>query len=72
MIHPMTSHLFDAVIPGFARHWDFRDLVEAVGERRVYWTDPANWMNQVVFRGAAYRYRSVGEGDGPSLAEFLR
>ncbi|MCC6340607.1 MAG: acetylxylan esterase [Bryobacterales bacterium] len=72
MSHPMTSRLFDAVIPGFARHWDFRDLVEAVGERRVFWTDPANWMNQVVFRGAAYRYRSVGEGDGPSLAEFLR
>jgi cephalosporin-C deacetylase-like acetyl esterase len=72
MSHPMTGYLFDAMIPGFARHWDFRDLVEAVGERRIFWTDPTNWMDQVVFRGPTYRYRYVGEGDGPVLAEFLR
>ncbi|MCC6393759.1 MAG: acetylxylan esterase, partial [Bryobacterales bacterium] len=72
MSHPMTGYLFDAMIPGFALHWDLRDLVEAAGERRIFWTDPANWMNQVVFRGPAYRYRYVGEGDGPSMAEFFR
>ncbi|MCC6365667.1 MAG: acetylxylan esterase [Bryobacterales bacterium] len=72
MSHPMTGYLFDAMIPGFARHWDFRDLVEAVGERGIFWTDPTNWMDQVVFRGPAYRYRYVGEGDGPSMTEFLR
>jgi len=72
MSHPMTGYLFDAMIPGFARHWDLRDLVEAAGERRIFWTDPANWMDQVVFRSPAHRYRYVGEGDGPSMVEFFR
>jgi hypothetical protein len=69
---PMTSHLFDALIPGFALHWDFEDLVSAIDERRVLWTDPANWMNRVVALNGPYRYRYVGEGDGPSIEEFLR
>jgi cephalosporin-C deacetylase-like acetyl esterase len=69
---PMTSHLFDALIPGFALHWDYQDLVSAIGERRVLWTDPVNWMNHVAPLGAPYRYRYVGEGDGPSIEEFLR
>jgi cephalosporin-C deacetylase-like acetyl esterase len=69
---PLASHLFDALIPGFALHWDFQDLVEAIGDRRVLWTDPTNWMNRVVPLGAPYRYRYVGEGDGPSIEEFLR
>jgi hypothetical protein len=69
---PLTNNLFDAMIPGFALHWDFPDLVEAIGERRVLWTDPTNWMNRVLPLGARYRYRYVGEGDGPSIEEFLR
>ena len=69
---PLTSHLFEVLIPSFARHWDMSDLVAAVGDRRVLWTDPANWMNQVVAAGQSYRYRLVGEGDGPSLEEFFR
>ena len=69
---PLTNHLFDALIPRFALHWDFQDLVAAMGDRRVLWTDPTNWMNRVVPLGAAYRYRYVGEGDGPSIEEFLR
>ena len=69
---PLTNNLFDAMIPGFALHWDFPDLVEAIGERRVLWTDPTNWMNRVLPLGAKYRYRYVGEGDGPSIEEFLR
>jgi dienelactone hydrolase len=69
---PMTSHLFDALIPGFALHWDFQDLVSAIGQERVLWTDPTNWMNRVVPLGAPYRYRYVAEGDGPLIEAFLR
>ena len=60
------------MIPRFALHWDFQDLVDAIGNRRLLWTDPTNWMNRVVLLGAPYRYRYVGEGDSPSTEEFLR
>jgi cephalosporin-C deacetylase-like acetyl esterase len=69
---PLSNHLFDAMIPRFALHWDFQDLVDAIGDRRILWTDPTNWMNRVVPLGAPYRYRYTGEGDGPSIEEFLR
>ncbi len=69
---PLTSHLFDAMIPRFALHWDYQDLVDAIGQHRVYWTDPTNWMNRVVPLDGPYRYRYVGEGDGPLINEFLR
>jgi hypothetical protein len=69
---PMTNHLFDSMIPRFALHWDFQDLVIAIGGSRVLWTDPTNWMNRVTPLGPTYRYRYVGEGDGPSIEEFLR
>lgn len=72
LLGPMTDHLFDAMIPGFALHWDFQDLVKAIGDDRVIWTDPTNWMNRVVPLGAPYRYRYVGEDDGPRIEEFLR
>jgi hypothetical protein len=70
--NPLTIHLFDAMIPRFALHWDFQDLVDAIGGRRLFWTDPTNWMNRVVPLGAPYRYRYVGEGDAPSIEGFLR
>jgi hypothetical protein len=69
---PLTNHLFDAMIPRFALHWDFQDLVDAIGNRRVLWTDPTNWMNRVVPLAAPYRYRYVGEGDTSLIKEFLR
>ncbi len=70
---PLTNHLFDALIPGFALHWEITDLVEAVGRTRVFWTDPTDWMNRVVpLPDGAYRYRIVGESDAPLLEEFLR
>jgi cephalosporin-C deacetylase-like acetyl esterase len=69
---PLTNYLFDAMIPSFALHWDFQDLVDVIGGRRVFWTDPTNWMNRVVPLGAPYRYRYVGEGDAPSIKEFLQ
>jgi hypothetical protein len=69
---PLTNHLFDATIPRFALHWDFADLVEAIGNHRILWTDPTNWMNRVIPLGQPYRYRYVSEGDGPSIEEFLK
>ena len=44
----MNTDLFDAVIPGFALHWDLDDLMKAMGNRPVLWTDPANWMGRPV------------------------
>ncbi|MFN7921895.1 MAG: acetylxylan esterase [Bryobacteraceae bacterium] len=70
--NPIASHLFDALIPGFALHWDIQDLFQTIGPRRVFWTDPTNWVNRVTPLGAPYRYRTVGEGDAPSLGEFFR
>lgn len=71
----MTNNLFDVIIPGFARHWDFADLadlVKAKTRRAVLWTDPTNWMNQVVDAGPRFRYRYVGEPDDSYIEEFLR
>jgi cephalosporin-C deacetylase-like acetyl esterase len=55
----MSADLFDAVVPGFALHWDLDDLVKAMGARPVLWTDPTNWMRRVVALGPAFRYRYV-------------
>ena len=43
-----------------------------MGERRILWTDPANWMNQVVLVDGPYRYRYVGEKDDIYLDGFLK
>jgi cephalosporin-C deacetylase-like acetyl esterase len=78
--HSMNTDLFDAVIPGFALHWDLDDLVRAVGDRKVLWTDPSNWMGRPVAVGPAFRYRYVlgdetdlhDEQDNAYLNEFLQ
>jgi dienelactone hydrolase len=57
--NPMNTDLFDAVIPGFALHWDLEDLVKAMGNRSVLWTDPSNWMGHAVALGGSFRYRYV-------------
>jgi cephalosporin-C deacetylase-like acetyl esterase len=56
----LTTNLWDAVIPDFILHWDLDDLVKAMGDRRVMWTDPTNWMRRVVaVSGPEYEYRYV-------------
>jgi hypothetical protein len=55
----INTDIFDAVIPGFALHWDLEDLVKAMGDRRVLWTDPTNWMHGTVALGPPFRYRYV-------------
>jgi dienelactone hydrolase len=55
--NPMNTDLFDAVIPGFALHWDLEDLTRAMGGRTILWTDPVNWMGHPIALGAPFRYR---------------
>jgi hypothetical protein len=64
----LNTNLFDAVIPGFALHWDLDDLAKAMGNRPVMWTDPANWMNRIVSLPGRYQYRYI-LGDTTDLAE---
>jgi hypothetical protein len=64
----MNTDLFDAVIPGFALHWDLDDLAKAMGNRSVLWTDPANWMGHTVPLAGPFRYRYV-LGDTTDLRE---
>jgi hypothetical protein len=76
----MNTDLFEAMIPGFALRWDLPDLVRAMGDRPVMWTDPTNWMRKIVPLGPPFRYRYVlgdttdlaGEQDARFLKEFLR
>jgi cephalosporin-C deacetylase-like acetyl esterase len=80
LTHSMNTDLFDAVIPGFALHWDLDDLVKAMGDRPVLWTDPANWMGRTVPLGPAFRYRYVigdttdlhDQQDDGYISEFLQ
>jgi cephalosporin-C deacetylase-like acetyl esterase len=64
----MNTDLFDAVIPSFALHWDLDDLVRAMGNRPVLWTDPTNWMGRPVPLGPPFRYRYV-LGDTTDLSD---
>ena len=76
----MNTGLFDAVIPGFALHWDLEDLRKAMRNRSVLWTDPTNWMERPVSLGPAYRYRHVigdttdlhDEQDNAFISEFIQ
>lgn len=68
---PLHTNLFDATIPGFLLHWDLQDLTRALGKRPVLWTDPANWMGQIVPLGDGFRYRYSGQADDAFLAELL-
>jgi hypothetical protein len=55
----LNTSLSDAVIPGFALHWDLEDLIKVMGDRPVLWTDPTNWMGRVVSAGSRFQYRWV-------------
>ncbi len=53
----LSTNLADAVIPGFVLHWDLQDLRNAMGNRTVLWTDPADWMGRVIDAGPRFAYR---------------
>jgi cephalosporin-C deacetylase-like acetyl esterase len=59
---PLNTNLFEAALPGFALHWDFHDLVTAMGNRAVLWTDPTDWMGKVTALKGPYQYRyNIGD-----------
>lgn len=69
---PIHTRLFDVMIPGFLLHWDIPDLIRAAGERRVLWTDPADWMGGVrPGLGSPFRYRTGAQSDEALLSELL-
>src|SRR5262249_11441618 len=60
---PIHRNLHDAVIPGFALHWDLEDVVKAIGPRQVLWSDPTDWMGVVRPNVPGAVYRTFDEGD---------
>ncbi|MBO0720591.1 MAG: acetylxylan esterase [Blastocatellia bacterium] len=70
--NPIHTDLHDAVIPGFALHWDIQDLAGLMGQRRIFWTDPTDWMERVVPLGAKYRYRHFDEHYEALIEEFVK
>jgi cephalosporin-C deacetylase-like acetyl esterase len=59
--------LLEVAIPNFVLHWDLEDLIKAMGNRPVMWTDPTNWMGRVVALGSPFQYRYV-LGDATDIA----
>jgi hypothetical protein len=70
--YPIHANLHDAVVPGFALRWDIPDLAGLMGQRRIFWTDPTDWMGKVVPLGPKYRYRYFEERDDALIEELLR
>ncbi|HWQ53757.1 MAG TPA: acetylxylan esterase [Bryobacteraceae bacterium] len=69
---PLSRNLHAAVIPGFALHWDMEDLVKAMGNRAVVWSDPTDWMGEVVPRLKGKSYRLFEENNERFIRELTR
>jgi len=69
---PLNRDLHDALIPGFALHWDFQELVRAIAPRAVIWSDPTDWMRAVIPHLGGYVYRTLEEPDDRFLDLLLR
>ncbi len=69
---PVTRNLHAAVIPGFALKWDMEDMVRAVGARTVIWSDPVDWMGEIVPRLPGMLYRVQEERDERFIRELAR
>jgi len=69
---PIALDLHDAVIPGFALHWDLNDLVKAMAPRSVLWTDPTDWRRIVTPHLEGFRYRTFGEPDDQYWLELMK
>jgi len=70
--NPIHTDLHDAVIPGFALRWDIQDLAGLMGKRRIFWTDPTDWMGRVAPLGNRYRYRYFDERTDALAEEFVK
>ncbi|MDQ6698571.1 MAG: acetylxylan esterase [Acidobacteriota bacterium] len=64
-------NLHDAVIPGFALHWDLADIVKAIEPRRVLWTDPVDWNGTVIPQQAGFVYRTFEDANDRYLRQLL-
>lgn len=56
---PIHTNLHDAVIPGFALKWNLADLRDSLRPRSVVWTDPTDWMGNVVALDGSYTYTAT-------------
>ncbi len=76
----INIHLYDVAISGFALHWDVEDLMKAMGNHSVVWSDATNWNGQIAYIGPPDHYRWVlgdnndirDEMDQPYIDEFLK
>ncbi len=68
---PVHRNLHDAVIPGFALHWDLTDIVKAIEPRRVLWTDPVDWNGTVAPQQAGFIYRTFEDANDRYLRQLL-
>jgi cephalosporin-C deacetylase-like acetyl esterase len=76
----IAMDLYDVAISGFALHWDVEDLIKAMGNHPVVWSDPTDWRGQIAYLGPPYQYRWVlgdnndlrDEMDQPFIDEFLK
>ena len=55
---PVHTNLHDAAIPGLALKWDLLDLRDLIRPRSVVWSNPTDWMGNVVALGADFTYTS--------------
>ena len=62
------KNMHEVTIPGFALRWDIEDMVKAMDGRKVLWTDPTDWMQQVAKLPGKYEYRYFEQPD----EEFVR
>lgn len=68
----LTVNLFDAVLPGFLRHWDLPDLARLVGPRLALWTDPIDWAGKRIPNpGAAFTQRKAAQEDRDLLRRLF-
>jgi len=70
--NPLSHDLHDAIIPGFALHWDLPDMVAAIAPREVIWSDPTDWMQTVLPRLNGYLYRNFEESDERFLNRLMK
>ena len=55
---PVHTNLHDAAVPGLALKWDLLDLRDLIRPRSVVWSNPTDWMGNVVALGADFTYTS--------------
>ncbi len=68
----LTVNLFDAVLPGFLRHWDLPDLARITGPRLALWTDPIDWAGKrIPAPGPGFTLRKAAQEDRELLRLVL-